>query len=179
MAYSGISILDIHPNASAAAAIMLDDEISTISTRNELSYNASPGRTNNMQLHNGQEAYYVPTVEFSFKYLTAERYSLFMQMVNSKGFVAKYFDTELGEAVYRSMYMSETSLEQLYGFGGNLEALIGVKLKMVSRYGYPYTPYSSDATVFNATNKYHMYQLHLYKGIGDHNPSGEADPDYV
>lgn len=181
MAYSdftGLSIFGSVPQSSSQEPdLELGDFVSELTTRNELSYNQSPTRANNMTLSNDEEAFYVPTITFKFGYLGMKTYEKLMQLINSKGFVVRYFDQELGEYVYRAMYASENSLESLYTIVGKLDGLLGVSIKFVSRYGYPYVG-RTDSN-YSSTNKYHMAQLHLCKGYNSFVPSGEAYPNYV
>lgn len=187
MAYDNFSILKIYlaPGVPDTAVLTLSDDVASIKVSNELSYQSSPTRSNDMTLRNDEEAFYVPTVEVTFAYLTPEIYSVLMQVGNSKGFFVSYYDYELGEEVFRAVYMSERSLSKLHNsvvFSGGeaqarLEGEVGVTVKMVSRYGYAYTK-SGDANCTSG-NKYHMYQLHLHKTYANYNPTNEEAPNYV
>lgn len=157
-------------------ACELGPYLSDIRSANELSYQSSPTRTNDMTLHNDQEAFYVPTVEITFAYLSEDRYAKFMQVVNSKGMMVYYYDLELAEYVWRAMYVSEKSISQLHALGGNIENIIGAKVTFVSRWGYPYTP--SGNPYCTKANKYHMARLHANKDITSV-PGTEEYPDYV
>lgn len=177
MAYEEIDALTVKVNPSDAGLDMADF-LSNVKTSNELSYQSSPSRSSDMTLRNDEEAFYVPTIEITLGYLTPEIYSEFLQIVNSKGFFVSYFDQELGETVFRAVYMSEKSLERLHtSAGASLDGLVGVEVKMVSRYGYPYTK-ASDGNC-NKAGKYHMYQLHAHRTPSDYNPTGEEAPNYV
>lgn len=172
-----ITTFNIRKTPSAMGNDMeLGNLLSNIKTSNELSYQSSPMRTNNMTLHNDEEAFYVPTVEITIAYMGNSDYATFMQLVNSKGIMVYYFDFELNEYVWRAMYVSEKSLDQLHAIGGNGEGLVGVKVTFVSRWGYPYVP-SSNVNC-QAANKYHMYNLYRLKNLGD-DPSGEGYPSYA
>lgn len=153
--------------------------VSNVVTKNELSYNASPTRANDMSLVNDQEAYYVPTVEFTLNDVSRDTFASLMQIINSRGFVVEYYDQELGEIVYRSMYATDQSIDQLLHNGGTLLGLNGVKVKFVSRYGYPYTPRSSANCTYQ--NKYHMYELHAHKSSTDFLPMSHTleEENYV
>jgi len=164
-------------SASQDPALDLGEYVSEMTTRNELSYNQSPTRMNNMTLYNDEEAFYVPTITFKLGYLGVSAYEKLMQLINSKGFVVKYFDQELGEYVYRAMYVTDNSLEALYVNVGNLDGLLGVSIKFVSRYGYAYVACNNEN--YMLSNKYHMAQLHLCKDYNTFVPTGEEYPNYV
>lgn len=158
------------PTGGSGPTLILSGVISNVVTKNELSYNSSPGRSNDMTLSNDQEAFYVPTVEFTLVDVPPDSFFKLMQILNSKGFLVHYFDQELGEDVYRSVYATEQSIDALLHSGIVLDGFNGVKVKFVSRYGYPYTP-RSDSN-YNEANKYHMYQLHAHKSATDFLPLG-------
>lgn len=165
-----VNIFNIY-QAQDEPPLSYNSMVSDVSTSNELSYQASPTRANNMTLHNDEEAFYVPTVKFTLAYMTPESFATFMQIVNSKGFIVQYFDYELGEVVYRAMYVTEKSLERLHTDANAI--LLGVvhpTITMVSVYGYPYTK-ASDPN-FNEDNKYHYYQLHLHITQDNISPDG-------
>lgn len=163
-----------------AKKLDLDDHVSKVITRNELSYNASPSRSNDMTLRNDEEAFYVPTIEFEINYLTPDLYAKLMQFANSKGFIARYMDQEMQEPVHRSMYMTEQSIDNLiYGMSSAVDGVTSVKVKMVSKYGYPYVM-ASDSANFNEATKYHYGQLHAHRGPTDFRPDGvEEQESYV
>lgn len=167
------------PNAQQLA-FDISDNVANVVSKNELSYNASPTRSNDMMLHNDQEAYYVPTVEFTLNDLEPEKFRTLMQIINSRGFIVQYYDTELGVLVFRSVYATEQSVEALLHTGGNLDGFNGVKVKFVSRYGYPYTPRNSDN--YSGNNKYHMYELYAHcSSVANMLPSSHSieEEDYV
>lgn len=152
-----------------ATPIELNEYVSNVVSKNELSYNASPTRSNDMTLYNDQEAYYVPTVEFTLSDVPQSTFGKLMQIVNSRGFIVEYYDQELGEMVFRSMYATDQSIDALLHTGVTLDGFNGVKVKFVSRYGYPYTP-RLDTDHCTEGNKYHMYQLHAHKTSDDFLP---------
>lgn len=164
---------------NGSPTIVLGDMVSNVVSKNELSYNASPTRSNDMTLVNDQEAYYVPTVEFTLNDVSPSDFCKLMQVVNSRGFVAQYYDQELGELVYRSMYATDQSIDALLHTGASLEGVNGVKVKFVSRYGYPYTPRSSANCTL--ANKYHMYELHAHASSSNFLPMSHTmgEEDYV
>lgn len=137
----------------------LGEMLSDVQSKNELSYQASPTRSTDMTLNNDEVAFYVPTVTVKFAYVDANDFAKLMQVVNSKGFFARYWDFELAEEVVRRMYVSERSLEKLYVQRAYLEGLVGVSLTMVSKYGYAYTLESDEN--YKEDNKFHYYQLHF------------------
>lgn len=178
--YADFSILDIWLGSpSGASTLALNDEISEFMSKNELSYNASPTRYNDMTLRNDQEAFYVPTIEFKLAVMDATKVSTLMQVINSKGFVVRYFDLELGEIVYRSMYATEFTISEILRTAARVEGGL-VSCKFVSRYGYPYTP-RSDTDHCTPENKYHMYQLHNFSTSSNYIPTTvtEEDESYV
>lgn len=172
-----ITTFDIYLTPTTQDPTMqLGEMLSNVATANELSYQSSPTRTNDMTLFNDEDAFYVPTVEITLGYLGANDYAKLMQVVNSKGLIVYYFDVELNEYVYRAVYVSEKSLERLHAVGGDLSGLVGTKVKFVSRWGYPYVT-SNDPNCLEE-NKFHMYNLHRLKGKTD-DPSGRGYPDYA
>lgn len=179
--YGNLSTVQIwaDTNLSTLPTVDLSNDSSKVVTRNELSYGSSPSRSNDMSLVNDQEAYYVPTIEVTVNYLEAETYSRLSQIINSRGFIVYYQDQELGEMVYRSMYATEQSVSDLAHSKATMDGALGVTLKFVSRYGYPYTRRGSAN--YNFENKYHMYELYAHRTSSDFLPMGHTiqEEDYV
>lgn len=173
------NIIPKHTETFAQADVhVFSDKASNVVTRNELSYNASPTRSNDMTLHNDEEAFYVPTIEVTLAYLSVEECADLMQIANSKGFIVQYIDQELMTQVFRHMYMTEQSIENLVmAMNGAADGVTQVKVKMVSRYGYPYTP-TSDPD-FGRSTRYHYRQLYIHRSWNDMLPDGAEEADYV
>lgn len=148
---------------SASSWWSLEQMYTTYTTRNELTYAKSPQRSLDMTLHNAENAFYVPTVTFTFNYISLQEYQKLLQLINSKGFFVRYYDFELGEKVQRRMYASSNSISDLYHNSVNLVALLGMQLTFVSIFGYEYLKSpkeGGDPLLWNDTNKYHYYYLH-------------------
>lgn len=134
-------------------------------SRNELTYVKSPQRTMNFTIHNVEDARYIPTVSFTFNYISKEEFQKLIQILNGKGFFVKYYDYELGMTVQRRMYMSSNSVAELHNRSTNLVALLGVEVTFVSVFGYEYLPApNSNSTpeeraLWSEANKYHYYYL--------------------
>lgn len=134
-------------------------------SRNELTYAKSPQRTKNFTIHNAEEARYIPTVSFTFNYISREEYQKLMQILNGKGFFVRYYDFELGMTVQRRMYMSGNSIQELYNHSINLVGLLGYEITFVSVFGYEYldapnaNSTQEERDLWSEENKYHYYYL--------------------
>lgn len=143
----------------------LEQMYSAYTSRNELTYAKSPQRTKNFTIHNAEEARYIPTVSFTFNYISKEEYQKLMQLLNGKGFFVRYYDFELGMPVQRRMYMSQNAIRELYNRSVNLIGLLGYEVTFVSVFGYEYldAPNANtspeERTLWSAENKYHYYYL--------------------
>lgn len=148
----------------AGAWFDLSQMYSSYTTQNNLTYVKSPSRTNDLTLNNSETAKYVPTVTFTFNYISTEEYRKLIQLINSKGFFVKYYDYELGMNVQRRMYCSEQSISNLYNHQLDLVGLLGVKITFVSVFGYDYyyAPVTGETDAnWTAENCYHYYNLKL------------------
>jgi hypothetical protein len=140
----------------------VDSMYSKFTARNVLAYQKEPSRSSDFTVKNDDiEASYIPTVSFTFALVTPNEFAWLMQIINSKGFFVEYYDYELQETVTRRMYMTESSLEQLYNYGTTYKGIVGFTATFVSKFGYVYTT-ESDAN-YTLANKYHYAQLHIQK----------------
>lgn len=143
-------------------AVECSDMYSHFVANNVLSYVKEPTRLSDFTLKNDDiEAAYVPTVKFTFGFLTPTNFAWIMQIINSKGFFVEYYDYELQLWVKRRMYMSEHDIADLYHYAQTYSGIIGFTATFVSKYGYAYTA-DSDAN-YTEANKYHYYQLKVYQ----------------
>jgi hypothetical protein len=106
-----LALVKIGLKQSSLAAVKMFSEWKP---KNILTYMKSPERTGDATLQNmSVKAFYIPQVEFTFNVMTPVEYSNIIQILNTRGFVVRYYDTELLTHVVRCMYMSESDIGSL------------------------------------------------------------------
>lgn len=138
--------------------LILENKFSSYTCRNALVYATEPSRGSDFALDNSEEtveASYIPEATFKFNRLTPEIYSKFIQIVNTRGFILKYYDYEICKWVRRYMYMSEKELNkvQILPPSEDVEMayianVLGVSITAVSKFGYEsYSDLSDKAEI--------------------------------
>lgn len=156
---------ELQNNVITVNGVSITKMVSNYQAKNVLTYVTEPSRTLDFTLENQSiEASYVPTVELTFNYISPSDYALLIQLVNSKGFFAEYYDYEISAWVKRRMYMTDSSLERLRNTGRNFsnttgDGVVGVKVTFVSTFGYAYCP-TTDAR-WTANNRYHYANVYI------------------
>lgn len=126
--------------------LILGNKFTSYTCRNALVYATDPSRGSDFALDNSEETVessYIPEATFKFNRMTPEIYKTFIQIVNTRGFILKYYDYEIGMWVRRSMYMSEKELSKIQivppgddNQSAYIANILGISITSVSKYGY-------------------------------------------
>ena len=108
-----------------------------ITPSNPLEFNDDPETTiDGTYINTTQRAYYRPRLTIEFSYKSPQDYNEIISIVETREFVAEYFDTERLKPVIRLMRLEHKERESFQVWSAKYRGVVNPKFTFVSKLGY-------------------------------------------
>lgn len=104
---------------------------------NAIVYAEEPMRLSTFANNNTQiDHAYVPNVSFTFNYMPIRLFQWLMEQLNTDEFDVEYYDYTTNTIASRTCYLSQDDIQKIYNHGKDINAVTGLTVTFISRYGY-------------------------------------------